>query len=148
MTGRRHMPAVVCYKNSMPTTRIAVMAFVASIGLGGAPESWFPDGDRFTYITLKNSGDYDIWSFSLRERAATALVALEGTPQLSSRVSPDGRELYFDHDGALHVVSIQTSPRVSAGPPRRLPIAGFIQGFGRRTYDLAPDGRFFLMLTR
>lgn len=116
-------------------------------------------------------------------------MALEGTPQLSSRVSPDGRwlayqqtesdgdtiyveplpgtgertkiasgerpvwtpdgrELYFDHDGALHVVSIQTSPRVSAGPPRRLPIAGFIQGFGRRTYDLAPDGRFFLMLTR
>jgi eukaryotic-like serine/threonine-protein kinase len=154
-----------------------------------APESWFPDGDRFTYITLKNSGDYDIWSFSLRDRAPKALVALEGTPQLSSRVSPDGRwiayqqtesdgdqiyveplpangertkitagqrpvwtpdgrELYFDLDGALHVVSIQTSPRVIAGVPRRLPIAGFIQGFGRRTYDLTPDGRYFLVLTR
>src|SRR4051812_19314030 len=153
-----------------------------------APESWFPDGDRFTYLTLKNSGDYDIWSFSLRDRTATALVALEGTPQLSSCVSPDGRwvayqqtesdgdqiyieplpgngertkiatgqrpvwtpdgrELYFDRDGALHVVSIQTSPRLSAGAPMRLPIMGFIQGFGRRTYDLAPDGRYFLMLT-
>src|SRR5215212_3605126 len=44
-----------------------------------APESWFPDGDRFTYITLKNAGDYDIWSFSVRDRATKALVAFEGT---------------------------------------------------------------------
>jgi len=30
----------------------------------------------------------------------------------------------------------------------RLPIAGFIQGFGRRTYDLTADGRYFLVVTR
>ena len=159
------------------------------VPIARSPESWFPDGQTFTYITLKNLGDYDVWSFSLRDRTAKPLVAIEGTAQLSSRVSPDGRwiayqqiesdgdgiyvepvpstgertriaagqrpvwtpdgmEIFFDHDGAMNVVSIATSPRLTIGTPLRLPITNFIQGFGRRTYDLTPDGRYFLMLSR
>src|SRR5882672_5851272 len=62
--------------------------------------------------------------------------------------TPDGKELFFDRDGVLNVVSIATSPRLTIGTPVRLPITNFIQGFGRRTYDLTPDGRYFLMLSR
>jgi serine/threonine-protein kinase len=154
-----------------------------------APESWFPGGDIFSYITLKDGGDYDLWSYSLRDRTARALVALPTSAQLSSRISPDGqwiayesnetgeyevyieslprsaartrvttggghrpiwtpdgRELYFDLDNRLYVVPV--GPGAAAGKPVPLPVAGFIQNFGRRTYDVTPDGKAFLMLFR
>mgnify|MGYP006160602323 CR=1 FL=1 len=61
-----------------------------------APESWFPGGDIFSYITLKDGGDYDLWSYSFRDRTARALVALPTSAQLSSRISPDGRWIAYE----------------------------------------------------
>jgi serine/threonine-protein kinase len=154
-----------------------------------APEAWLPDGQLFTYITLKEGQDYDIWGYTVADRAPRAVVSLPGSAQMSSRFSPDGRwiayesndsgeyevyvepyppsgvrtrvstagghrpvwspdggELYFDDDGRLYVSRVRLEPRVAIEPPMPLPIAGFVQNFGRRTYDITPDGQRFLML--
>jgi hypothetical protein len=60
--------------------------------------------------------------------------------------SPDGGELFYDWQNTLYVVSVQTTPKVQIGTPSRLPITGFIQGFGRRLWDLTPDGKRFLVM--
>jgi Tol biopolymer transport system component len=86
-------------------------------------------------------------------------VYLESFPQTGFRTrvttgggrrplwSPDGTEIYFDRgDSRLYVVSVETRPRVAIGTPASLPITGFVQGPARRQYDLAPDGKAFLML--
>jgi eukaryotic-like serine/threonine-protein kinase len=156
-----------------------------------APESWFPGGQAFSYITLKEGGDYDLWQYSLRDRTAQALVALPTSAELSSRVSPDGkwiayesndsgayeiyveplprtgartkvstgggsrplwtpdgREIYYDRENRLYVAAIDTAQGPSIGTPVALPVSGFIQNFGRRTYDVTADGKQFLMLFR
>jgi serine/threonine-protein kinase len=156
-----------------------------------APESWFPDGQIFSYITLKEGSDYDLWSYSLKERKPWPIIATEKSAQLSSRISPngrwiayesneggeyeiyvealpliglrmkittggghrpiwtpDGREIYYDLDNRLYAVSIDPDKGTVTGKPTALPIQGFIQNFGRRTYDVTPDGKEFLMLFR
>ena len=60
--------------------------------------------------------------------------------------SPDGRELFYRAADAMMVVSIDTEPTLALGTPdvvfqRRY----FDDAVGRR-YDLAPDGRRFLMI--
>ena len=58
----------------------------------------------------------------------------------------DGRELfYFDGEGYLVAVPIQTLPTFSAGRSRRMFEARYIGG-GARSYDVSADGRRFLML--
>jgi serine/threonine-protein kinase len=61
--------------------------------------------------------------------------------------SPDGRELFYDKDATLFVAAISTTP-LSARPPAALPITGFLQGTGRRLWDVSPDGTRFLMMFR
>ena len=63
--------------------------------------------------------------------------------------SPDASELFFDpEDSQLYVVKMQLEPTVNVGTPVALPIKGFMQGGGRRMYDITPDGKQFLMLFR
>ena len=60
-----------------------------------APESWSARQQRFSFITFKDGGDYDVWTYSLAEKRATPFAALPGSPQHSSRFSPDGRWLAY-----------------------------------------------------
>jgi hypothetical protein len=41
---------------------------------------------------------------------------------------------------------VRTTPRIEGGAEAALPIRGFVQGTGRRQYDLTPDGRFLVLL--
>lgn len=61
--------------------------------------------------------------------------------------SADMRELFFDDgQGQLFVVPIRTDSTFAvAGEAAPLPIKGFVQGGGRRLYDLLPDGRFVMV---
>jgi hypothetical protein len=52
---------------------------------------------------------------------------------------------YFDEDGFLVAVSIQTTPAFNAGRPRKMFEGRYIGG-GARSYDVSPDGQRFLML--
>jgi TolB protein len=60
--------------------------------------------------------------------------------------SPDGREIYYDQDRTLYAASFQAAPKVVVGTPAALPIKGFIQGTGRRVWDITPDGKQFLIM--
>ena len=50
--------------------------------------------------------------------------------------SPDGREIYFDRDNRLFSVTVKTGPTVTGGDAMSLPITGFVQGAGRRQFDI------------
>ena len=60
--------------------------------------------------------------------------------------SPDGREIFYDLDNTLYAVSVHTDPRLEIGMATPLPIKGFIQGTGRRVWDITPDGKQFLVM--
>jgi len=86
-------------------------------------------------------------------------IVIEPFPQTGARTtvtsgrrpvwSPDASELFFDReDSQLYVVKVQLGPTISVGTPVALPIKGFMQGGGRRMYDITPDGKHFLMLFR
>lgn len=56
---------------------------------GRAPEGWYKGG-RLVFITRKGDRDYDISLMDLATRKVSPLVAIEGSDQHSSRLSPDG----------------------------------------------------------
>ena len=95
----------------------------------------------------------------IRLRPVPRDISVEPFPQTGLRVrvasgrrplwSPDGKEIFFDRDDAqLYVVPITLEPSPTVGTPTPLPIKGFMQGGGRRMFDIIPDGKQFLMLFR
>jgi Tol biopolymer transport system component len=63
--------------------------------------------------------------------------------------SADATEIFFDREDAqLYVIPIKLGSSPTVGTPTPLPIKGFMQGGGRRMYDITPDGKQFLMLFR
>lgn len=91
--------------------------------------------------------------------AGTRDIVVEPFPQNGLRVrvapgrrpvwSPDGTEIFFDRDDAqLYVVPITLGSSPTVGTVTPLPIKGFMQGTGRRMYDITPDGKQFIMLYR
>jgi Tol biopolymer transport system component len=155
-----------------------------------APESWSAAAQVLSYITLKGGTNYDVFGYSLRDRASTPIAARPDAIEMSSRLSPDGRwiayeyaeagprdiivepfpqnglrvrvaqgrrpvwspdgkEIFFDRDDArLYAVPIALGSSPTVGTVTPLPIKGFMQGTGRRMYDITPDGKQFLMLFR
>jgi eukaryotic-like serine/threonine-protein kinase len=65
-----------------------------------APESWAPDNQSFTYITLVgpagDAGDYDIWSYSIRDKKASPLIVVPNSAQSGSRLSPDEKWIAYE----------------------------------------------------
>jgi hypothetical protein len=62
--------------------------------------------------------------------------------------SPNGRELFFENRHQLFATAVRQDSRsasVKFGNPIALPITGFRQEWGRRQYDIMPDGKSFLM---
>ncbi|HET8646826.1 MAG TPA: hypothetical protein VFO85_15130, partial [Vicinamibacteria bacterium] len=61
--------------------------------------------------------------------------------------SADGRELFFRNGDALFSVAVSTTGRFTAGPPRVVVRGAFEPGInGYPNYDVAPDGRRFLVI--
>jgi Tol biopolymer transport system component len=102
-----------------------------------------PDERWIAYVS-DESGRFEVYVQPLPTTGDKLRVTSEGGEH--PIWSPDGREIYYDHAGGLFAVKIQTEPAFSAGTPERLPITGFIQGTGRRQFDLTADGKRFLML--
>jgi Tol biopolymer transport system component len=153
-----------------------------------APESLSSADASITFITLTGQGDYDIWAYSLRDRAVRPLVAGPGAAQMGSRFSPDGRwlayesndqgafeiyirpangsapaarvtkaggrravwsadggEILYERERRLYAVRVRTGPPIEIGAEVELPIGGFVQGTGRRQYELMPDGKLLML---
>ena len=103
-----------------------------------------PDGRWIAYESTE-AGSRDIFVEPFPQNGLRVRVTQGRRPVWS----PDAKEIVFDRDDAqLYVVplTLGTSPTVGQVTP--LPIKGFMQGGGRRMYDITPDGKQFLMLFR
>jgi eukaryotic-like serine/threonine-protein kinase len=83
-----------------------------------APESWAADNQSFTYITLVgpagDAGDYDIWSYSIRDKKASPLIVVPNSAQSGSRLSPDGKWIaYESNETGRAEVWVEPLPRTS-----------------------------------
>lgn len=82
----------------------------------------FPDWDKERVQVSANGGRAPVWS-------------------------ADGRELFFDNGDAMMVVPVQTSGDFAHGTPRLLFEGQYVHGSGgARNFDVAPDGRRFIMV--
>jgi eukaryotic-like serine/threonine-protein kinase len=104
-----------------------------------------PDGRWLAYQS-NASGQFEIYvtPFPNVTAGKWQVSTSGGTQPLWAR---NGQELFFESMGALMRVSVTNSPTFAAGPPSRLfDVRGFlIPGTPGRLYDIAPDGRRFLM---
>ena len=81
-----------------------------------APESWAADNQSFTYITLVgqagDGGDYDIWSYSIKDKKASPLIVIPKSAQSGSRLSPDLKWIaYESNESGRAEVYVEPLPR-------------------------------------
>ena len=103
-----------------------------------------PDGRWMAYAS-DESGNFEVYVVSFPVPTSRQLVSRSGgaTP----RWRADGKELFFM--GGTHMMAVPVTPGANLvlGEPTPLfPLAGFRQHPGRAAYDVAADGRRFLML--
>ena len=83
---------------------------------GRAPEHW-PEGDQgFSFITHRGkANDYDLWTYSIKEKEVTPLVVMNESAQLSSRFSPDMHWFaYMSSESGDWQVYVQPYPETGA----------------------------------
>jgi len=79
-----------------------------------APEPWSTVSQMFSFITLSES-DYDIWSYSFRDRRASVLYRIPNSAQHSSSISPDGRWVaYMSDEKGREDVWVQAYPATNS----------------------------------
>jgi len=76
-------------------------------GVAHIPDSWSPDGQRFSFTEEKNNIS-EIWTWSLRDKKATLLAAAPGAVLGRSVFSPDGR--WVAYQAAAHRSHIYVRP--------------------------------------
>jgi Tol biopolymer transport system component len=80
-----------------------------------SPEAWLPQSQRLSYITLKGDTDYDVWTYSLRDKTTAPLLETPMTAQLSSKFSHDGRWVaYQGNDTGRFEIYVQPVPPTGA----------------------------------
>jgi serine/threonine-protein kinase len=104
-----------------------------------------PDGEWLAYTSDRDGDGYQIYVQPFRATGGSVRISREGG-STEPAWSPDGGELYFTHDGNMMAVAIDDSgPEISYGSPEVL-FGGFLQGGGPRSYDVAGDGRFVVIV--
>ena len=82
-----------------------------------APESWSTRDQLLSFITLKAGAtlDYDIWTYSPRDKKAVPVIEVATSAQHSSRFSPDGRWIaYVSNETGTYEVFVQPYPTTGA----------------------------------
>jgi eukaryotic-like serine/threonine-protein kinase len=102
-----------------------------------------PDGKWLAYQS-NESGPYEVYVEPFPRTGARTRVSDGGGQR--PVWSPDGREIFYDRDAVLYAAPVRTAPSLEIGKPVALPIKGFVQGTGRRLWDLTPDGKRFLIM--
>jgi eukaryotic-like serine/threonine-protein kinase len=102
-----------------------------------------PDGRFVAYVT-DESGRAEVYVASYPGFGDRAGISADGGTH--PRWSRDGREIFFRQGDALMVANVDTKRGIRVERPRRL-FSGAYDGEGRHgEYDVAPDGRRFVMI--
>jgi eukaryotic-like serine/threonine-protein kinase len=119
---------VLLQNNDHPNTQIALS----------------PDG-RWLAFSSVVTGVREIYFAEFPAMTSPRLVSREGGSE--PRWSPDSRELFYKSGDYLMAVAIAPGAGVVAGTPRRLfSVAPYRAARNRQQYDVAPDGRHFVMI--
>jgi Tol biopolymer transport system component len=102
-----------------------------------------PDERWLAYVS-DETGRFEVYVQPLPQTGAKYQITKEGGEH--PVWSPDGQKLYFNRGDRLFEVSVKMDPAVVASTPVSLTISGFIQGSGRRQFDITADGKQFLMI--
>ena len=102
-----------------------------------------PDGKWLAY-QANDSGRFEVYVEPFPRSGVRTRVSSAGGER--PVWSPDGREIFYDQERTLYAASFQAGPDVKVGTPAALPVKGFIQGNGRRVWDITPDGKQFLVM--
>jgi Tol biopolymer transport system component len=83
-----------------------------------APESFSAQNQMLSFITLNANGggaDYDVWTYSFRDKKSAPLIQIKSSAQHSSRFSPDGKWIAYvsDETGRLELY-VQPFPTTGA----------------------------------
>jgi predicted Ser/Thr protein kinase len=97
-----------------------------------------PDGHWVAYRS-NETGNREIYLAPYPGPGGKFLISTEGGTM--ARWSSDGRELFYRNGDKMMAVDVQTSPVFRAGTPKVL-----FQGNYGSFYDVAPDGKRFLMI--
>jgi Tol biopolymer transport system component len=111
-----------------------------------ANEGWpafSPDGRWMAYAS-DESGTFEVYIRPYPGPGAKHQISTNGGNQPAW--ASNGRELFYRIRGALMAVAITTTPEFSAGIPRRLFEDRYAGGDPVRGYDVAPDGRFLMVV--
>jgi eukaryotic-like serine/threonine-protein kinase len=81
-----------------------------------APESWSAVHDAVSFITLVgpsgDAGDYDIWTYSFKDKKASPHIVIPPSAQSGSRFSPDGKWMaYESNETGRAEVYVEPYPR-------------------------------------
>ena len=102
--------------------------------------SFSPDG-RFLAYSSNDSGRYEVYVQPFSGEGGKSTISTSGGRW--PRWSPNGEELFYLSGSTMMAVSVELEPTFRAGTPRPL-----FDGQYAEYYDVTPDGRNFVMLTR
>jgi Tol biopolymer transport system component len=104
---------------------------------------FLPD-KRWIAYTSDQSGDYQVYVRRIPPDG-TLLQVSSAPGSEEPRWSRDGRRLYFRNGRRIMADSFSPDPTPSAGTPAVVFEGDFVNG-GGASYDVAPDGRRFLVI--
>src|SRR6185503_3013911 len=113
-------------------------ALVAAPSSAEMGSRFSPDGKWLAY-QANDSGTFEVYVEPFPRTGVRTQVSSAGGER--PVWSPDGRELFYDHERALFAVSFEPGPDIKVGKPAALAVKGFIQSTGRRLWELTPDGK-------
>jgi Tol biopolymer transport system component len=104
-----------------------------------------PNGRWLAYISNR-TGQAEIWVQGHPEGAPP--VRVSSSTGYEPLWSADGRELFYRQGAAMMAVAVETGNEFSFAPPRPLFSGPYVQrpNPGSRSYDVARDGRFLMIL--
>ena len=104
-----------------------------------------PDGQWLAYVS-NESGRHEVYVQPYPGPGRKWLISTDGGTEPAW--SPDGKELFYRRGDQLLGVTVQIQPDFSASSPRVLFDGPYEVVEGARNYDVAPEGKRFVMVRR
>jgi len=102
-----------------------------------------PDGHWLAYVSIE-SGRAEIYVRPFPQQGSRVQVSADGGRE--PMWAPSGKTLFYRHASSFVGVTVTTSPTFSVGARTIVPDIGYASASIHQSYDVAPDGKSFLLL--